>query len=200
MKNNLTALSWYDFICPFCYIGHQRNSILVSHGVDVVELPFQAHPEIPPAGISVAPRSGQMYAMIEREAREAGLQLKWPRHLPHTGRALAAAEWVRRYQPQLFPKFQKDVFDAHFAVGEDLGNPAVIDRHATQLGVDLIALHAALVDGSAAEAVSESEILGRKHGAHGTPAWLLGDHLISGLRSAAELERLAQNARQQMIH
>jgi predicted DsbA family dithiol-disulfide isomerase len=191
-----TVLKWYDFICPFCYVGQQRNTILVQNGFHLIELPFQAHPDIPPDGISVGPRSGPMYAMLESEAREAGLQLKWPQHLPNTRRALATAEWVRRHQPQLFPQLCKDFFTAHFVLGEDLGNPAVIDRHVSGLGVNLAALHAALRDGSAAEAVSEAEMLGRKHGVQGTPAWLLDRQLISGLRPAAEFERLADDSRQ----
>jgi predicted DsbA family dithiol-disulfide isomerase len=196
MNDSGTALHWYDFICPFCYVGQQRNSILTSYGIGVVELPFQAHPEIPAGGISVGPRTGPMYAMLEREAKEAGLQLKWPQHLPNSRRALAAAEWVRRHQPQLFQKLHKDLFNAHFVLGEDLGNPAVIDRYVSESGISLRALHAALTDGSAAEAVSEAEMLGRKYGVHGTPAWLLDRQLISGLRPAAEFERLAENSKQ----
>src|SRR5262249_55294150 len=70
------VLNWYDFICPFCYVGQQRNAILDRHGFDVVELPFQAHPDIPTGGIIAGPRTGSMYVMLEREAKEAGLKLK----------------------------------------------------------------------------------------------------------------------------
>src|SRR5262249_43227113 len=41
-----TVLHWYDFFCPFCYVGQHRTAILVRHGHRVVELPFQAHPDI----------------------------------------------------------------------------------------------------------------------------------------------------------
>ncbi|WP_263366489.1 DsbA family oxidoreductase [Edaphobacter bradus] len=171
-----------------------RNAILVRHGLRISELAFQAHPDIPPGGISAGPRDGPMYAMLEREAREAGLPLNWPRHLPNTRRALAAAEWAQRHQPGVFPHLRKDLFEAHFVLGEDLEDPAVIDRHATGSGVDLAALHAALADGSAAEAVTETEEIGRNYGVQGTPAWLLNQRLISELRSAAEFERLAEDA------
>src|SRR5215470_15401020 len=90
------VLSWYDFLCPFCYVGQHRTAILVRHGLHVVELPFQAHPDIPPGGVLAGPRNGPMYAMLEREAKEAGLPLHSPRRIPNTRRALAAAEWARR--------------------------------------------------------------------------------------------------------
>jgi predicted DsbA family dithiol-disulfide isomerase len=187
------ALHWYDFLCPFCYVGQHRTAILVRHGLRVVELPFQAHPDIPPGGIPAGPRTGPMYAMLEREAKEAGLPLHWPARLPNTRRALAAAEWGRRHQPRAFPQFHKNLFDAHFVLGEDLEDPAVIDRHASESGIDLAALHAALADDSAAAAVMEAEMTGRKYGVHGTPAWLLGERLIAGLRPATEFERLAES-------
>jgi len=39
-----TVLTWYDFLCPFCYIGQHRNAILIRHGLRVIELPFQVIP------------------------------------------------------------------------------------------------------------------------------------------------------------
>ena len=70
-----TVLHWYDFICPFRYVGQQRNAILIHHGLHVDEPAFQAHPDIPSRGIPAGPRQGPMYALLEREAKEAGLAL-----------------------------------------------------------------------------------------------------------------------------
>jgi len=194
MDNSRAVLHWYDFLCPFCYVGQHRNAILVRYGLPVVELPFQAHPDIPSGGISAGPRNGPMYEMLEQEAKEAGLPLLWPRHLPNTRQALAAAEWARHNQPNAFPELHKRLFEAHFVKGEDLEDLVVIDRHAGESGINLAALHAALADGRAEERVTEAEILGRNHGVQGTPAWLLGHRLIAGLRPAAEFERLAAYA------
>jgi predicted DsbA family dithiol-disulfide isomerase len=186
------VLHWYDFLCPFCYVGQQRNAILIRHGLQVDELAFQAHPDIPLGGIPAGPRNGPMYATLEREAKEAGLRLHWPAHLPNTRQALAAAEWVRRNQPSGFSRLHRELFEAHFVLGEDLEDIAVIDRHARSSDIDLVALHAALEDGSAANFVTETEMIGRKYGVQGTPAWLLGQRLITGLQPTAEFERLAE--------
>jgi predicted DsbA family dithiol-disulfide isomerase len=191
-----TVLHWYDFLCPFCYVGQHRTAILVGRGFDVVELPLQAHPDIPPGGIPAGPRNGPMFFMLEREAREAGLPLNWPPHLPDTRRALAAAEWVRRHQPEDFPALHRKLFAAHFVLGEDLEDPAVIDAHARGSGIDLAALHVALADGSATAAVVEAEMTAGKYGVQGTPAWLLTQRLITGLLPAAEFKRLAEHAMQ----
>jgi predicted DsbA family dithiol-disulfide isomerase len=188
------VLHWYDFLCPFCYVAQHRNAMLMASGLEVVELPFQAHPDIPRGGVEVGPRSGSMYETLELEAREAGLLLYWPRRLPNTRDALAAAEWVRRQQPNAFPQLQKALFNAHFVLGEDLGDAVVIDRHARASGVDLVALHAALADGRAVAGVDEADGVGRELGVRGTPSWLLRGELISGLLPAAEFVRLAAQA------
>jgi predicted DsbA family dithiol-disulfide isomerase len=189
-----TVLTWYDFVCPFCYVGQHRTAILVRDGIHVVELPFQIHPEIPPGGIAVGPRHGPMYAVLEREAREAKLSLRWPARLPNTRRALAAAEWVRRNQPDAFRQFHQRLFEAHFALDENLEDAAVIDRHAGESGVDVAALRAGLADGSGAAAVADAETVGRAWGVQGTPAWLVGQRLISGLLPAPEFENVARYA------
>src|SRR5260370_187770 len=45
---------WYDFLCPFSYVGHDRPGILRRHGLEVIELPLQLHPEVSPGGVAVS--------------------------------------------------------------------------------------------------------------------------------------------------
>lgn len=187
------VLHWYDLLCPFCYVGQQRNTIFEAHGFTVIELPFQAHPEIPPGGRAAGERSEALVARIEAEAKAAGLPLAWPARLPDTRMALAAAEWARRHAPDSFPAFQKALFAAHFALGQDLGDRAVIGRHAAAAGLDVAALHAALDDGSAHALVDQSEALGRRLGVQGTPAWLVAGRLIPGLYPPEQFETLLRN-------
>jgi predicted DsbA family dithiol-disulfide isomerase len=184
-------LYWYDFVCPFCYVAITRNAGLIRTGVRVVELPFEAHPDTPLAGRAMGRRTGTMYAMLEREAREAGLALHWPPRLPNTRLALASAEWVRRNQPGAFATLHEQLFQAHFALGEDLGDPAVILRHATEAGVDIARLQAAIADGSVAASARDTVATAHRYGVRSTPTWLLGERLIEGLVPEGQFEALA---------
>jgi predicted DsbA family dithiol-disulfide isomerase len=74
--------------------------------------------------------------------------------------------------PDDFPAVHRKLFEAHFVLGEDLEDPAVIDWHAAQSGIDLAALHVALADSSATAAVVEAKTTAGKYGVQGTPAWL----------------------------
>jgi predicted DsbA family dithiol-disulfide isomerase len=186
------VLHWYDFLCRFCYVGQGRNEIFERYGFRVLDMPFEAHPDIPPSGRSMSSREGPMYEFIEAEARAAGLPLKWPSRLPNTRMALAAAEWARQHAPNAFPAFEKALFAAHFARDEDLGNREIIMRHAAESGADASAMAAALDNGSAYGLVDRSEAWARKAGVRGTPAWLAAGRLIPGLYPKEQFENLAQ--------
>jgi predicted DsbA family dithiol-disulfide isomerase len=187
-----TVLHWYDFACPFSYVGQHRTALLVEAGFDVVLLPFQAHPGIPPGGVPMRFGHGPRHAMIERQARAVGMPLRWPRRIPHSRRALAAAEWARLNQPDAFAELHRWLFDAHFAFGEDIDDQAVVDRYALLAGVDVGRLHAALSDGSAAASVAQAEWVARHRGVDGTPAWLVDGRLMVGLQPARDFARLGE--------
>jgi predicted DsbA family dithiol-disulfide isomerase len=186
------ALHWYDFLCPFCYVGQQRNTIFEDHGLDMIDLPFQVHPEIPPEGRAVGPRSAAMVAFVEHEARLAGLPINWPQRLPNTRMALAAAEWTRRHEPASFLALEKALYAAHFVLGEDLGDRRIVEGHAAAAGVDVAHLRAAFADGSARDLVDQSEALAMAMGVSCTPAWLVSGRLILGLQPRELFERTLQ--------
>jgi predicted DsbA family dithiol-disulfide isomerase len=189
------ALHWFDFICPFCYVSQDRDEILIDAGFDVVELPFQAHPEIPERGIAVGPRRGPMYGKLERQAREAGLPLNWPSRLPNSRTALAVSAWVQRHHPVIARRFNSKLFNAHFALGEDLGDAALVVRYADELGADVRALLIALADGSALQEVSDAEKSARGYGVRGTPAWLVRGNLIEGAVPLTKFRQLLESRR-----
>ncbi len=192
--SDVSVLHFFDFVCPFCYVAQQRNDILRRYGLEVVHLPFQIHPEIPAGGIEAGERVGPMYEALEREAAQAGLPLNWPARLPNTRTALAAAVWVRLHQPDVSDNFNTALFAAHFALREDLGDLAVIERHAAEVGVDFAAFRAALQDGSAFDALAQVESVGTWVGVQATPSWFIAGEVVSGLLPESEYERLAEKA------
>ncbi|KAA2239066.1 hypothetical protein F0L74_22915 [Chitinophaga agrisoli] len=189
------VLHWYDLTCPFCYLGQKRNEYLISQGLTVIELPFQAHPDIPAAGVYMGPRKGPMYTTIEQQAAETGLPLHWQDKLPNSRKALMAAEWARQHQPAAFPSFLHDLFNAHFAAGRDIGDADTILGIAVANGIDTAPLQQVWADGNGEAAVSASEALAVNAGVRGTPAWFMAGQLIPGLQPLALFEQLAAAAR-----
>ncbi|MGW5611896.1 hypothetical protein ACWEWI_38820 [Streptomyces sp. NPDC003753] len=63
--------------------------------------------------------------------------------------ALAAVEWTCFHRPDVVDAFIDAIFAPDFALGEDLGGRATVDRHAAEAGIDPDALGTAFADGSA---------------------------------------------------
>jgi hypothetical protein len=110
---------------------HRRTTaILMRYGFHVVELPLQAHPDIPPGGIPAGPRGVPcMPCWSGRHER-----LDWSSIGPDTC-LIRGAPWLLRSGSggigrTIFPPYTESFLKAHFVLGEDLEDPAVIDSRA----------------------------------------------------------------------
>ena len=63
----MEARCWSDYLCPWCYVGRASSATIEELGVEVVHLPYELHPEIPPEGRAVRPdgRLGPTFDRIE---------------------------------------------------------------------------------------------------------------------------------------
>jgi 2-hydroxychromene-2-carboxylate isomerase len=182
---------WYDFACPYSYVAQDNNAILRRLGLSPDLLPYSVRTQGEPAEALGRVRESPTHQRLERAARIAGLTLRWPRRVPHTRDALCVAEWVRQYQPDLFDRFHRRVFAAHFAMGEDIGDLDRIYAFADQAGVDIAGVRTAMADGSAEMAVVASESAARREGVTAPPAWLIGDRLITEWTERSTFEQAA---------
>ncbi|TKK64215.1 hypothetical protein FC093_23000 [Ilyomonas limi] len=186
------AWHWYDFTCPFCYVSKSRNELLKENGFNVIALPFQAHPEVPEEGVYMGKRSGAMYEMLEKEAREANLLLNWPVRLPNSRYALVLSEQVRRHIPRLFQAVKDRLYAAHFALNEDLGSKEVVHNCLKEFGIREQEIASWLEGDSAFNDLRRSQHIAESVGVRGTPAWILDDQLIFGLQPRSYFQKFGK--------
>lgn len=173
------AMLWSDYICPWCYVGLDRTSLLESLGVAVTARPFELHPTTPPRGIPL----GRRYSRIAALCDEVGLAFTPPAVLANSHHALLAAEWVRVNEPERFDSVHAGFFRAYFVEGRNIGDPAVIAEIAGDVEFDT-----ALLQASMEEAYDS--------GVAGTPAWLLDGRLvIPGVQDRSYYERMVAKLR-----
>jgi predicted DsbA family dithiol-disulfide isomerase len=187
------AWHWYDFTCPFCYVSNSRNKILKENGFNVIALPFQAHPEVPAEGVLMGQRTGPMYEMLEKEAKESNLPLNWPARLPNSRYALTLAEQVRRHKPQLFSAVKDRLYAAHFARHEDLGSTEVVHGCLKEFGISEQEIQEWLKNDTAFNDLRNSEYSAQLAGLRGTPAWILNHQVIPGLQPRAFFQQVKAN-------
>lgn len=189
---------WSDYICPWCYLGRDRTALLRSVDVEVIQLPFELHPELPPGGRAV-PTSGRLaavYGSIRRECAEVGLPFNPPTHVPNSRHALEAAEVVRLGWPDIFTALDDALFHAHFVAGRDIGDPEVVAALVEQAGAPVSEVTASVEAGLGTRAVEASMERAREHGIAATPAWLFGeDFVVPGVQPRELFERVVSRLR-----
>jgi predicted DsbA family dithiol-disulfide isomerase len=190
---NAAVTHWFDFICPFCYVGQSRSALLRQHGLVTRDLGLRIHPEIRPGGHEVGERTGPMYDALRHEAERVGLPLVWRTRIAYSAPALTLHSWLRVNAPDIADRFATRVFAAYFGDGRD------IEPFETLLALLADASRPdgpiALPDDWQAEGLAllqASESLAAEYGVTGTPAWTDGHRIVVGLRPPEVFEQWAQ--------
>ncbi len=185
------AECWSDYLCPWCYVGQQRDELMASLGVTVTHLPFELHPEIPPEGrpIRADGRLRATFDRIEEACSAVGMTFRRPTRMPNTRRALETAEWVRTHHSEAFRALHRSLFAAQFATGDPLDDPDLLDALVTTAGAPVGPVRDAVDAGRAEALVSASMARAREVGVASTPTWMVGELMIPGALDPATMER-----------
>ena len=186
---------WSDYLCPWCYLGLDREAQLEELGVEVVMRPYELHPEIPIGGRAIREegRTAAVFDHVGRECESVGLPIRRPARSPNTRAVLAAAEHVRITQPDVFAMLHRALFAAHFADGRDIGDPEVVDELIASCGGDPAPVRVAVDAGDAQNALAASMTEAWDHEVTGTPAFLLpSGFVIPGVQDRETMKRIVE--------
>lgn len=202
MAFEITVVS--DFICPWCWLGKRRLDMALERtglagAASVIWWPFELNPDMPPEGMDRrayrTAKFGSWQASLDLDARimaeaEAdGIPLAFDRitRTPGTRPAHRLSLLVRRTWPEAANAFVDRVFRAYFVEGQDIGEAAVLDAIAADVGADAAALRARLDAGEADAAVRDLERRMQLAGVSGVPLMLIGGRPVHGARPIADL-------------
>ncbi|MCB0970351.1 MAG: DsbA family protein [Acidimicrobiales bacterium] len=188
----MEAIVWSDYLCPWCYVGQARSRQMADLGLAVVHRPYELHPSIPPEGRRVRAEGGlsATFARVAEACEEVGMAFRAPTRTPNTRRALETAEWVRLHHPEAFPVLHAALFDAHFAQGAPLDDPAVLDALVDDAGAPAAEVRAAVDEGRGRPLVDASMDQAREAGVASVPTWVLpGGFALPGALDPATVER-----------
>ena len=71
----MRATAWSDYLCPWAYLGRDRTRLMRDLGVEITQLPYELHPEVPPEGteIRAGGRLSRVLDVIGAECDELGI-------------------------------------------------------------------------------------------------------------------------------
>lgn len=194
----LPTYVYWDYCCPFCYVGERRLARLRSErSLDVHWRPFEIHPGLPEEGIPVkelgyAPdRWTRMVRLVEEQAEELGLPLEIPSFVPRTRGPLQAAAFAQDVGGEAFGELHRALFRAYFADGRNIGRRPVLLEVAEEAGVDREGLENALEDERYADELRQVREETERYEITGTPTFLFGPYKVVG---AAPMEVMREAA------
>lgn len=197
-----------DVVCPWCFIGADRLERLAKELRGDVELavvyrPFLLDPSTPSEGVDLEemlrekygrePRA--MFAVVEKAAREEGLELDlgrqrrmFPTLRAHTLLRHAIALGTQRV-------LAMDLYRANFVEGADMADPAALAAIAARHGFEPERAKELVTDDSELAATRAEAREATELGIRGVPFFVLGERLaLSGAQPSAVLRRAITDA------
>ena len=216
MSKTVTVDIVADIVCPWCWLGKRYWDEAVKLTPDiktnVTWRPFQLDASIAPQGKPYgeymkakfsgehASRWQQMRDHLEAAAPGAGIHFDFD-NIPIRPNTLNAHRIMRWATGQdRADAMIEALFEAFFAKGSDIGDPAVLAELAGNAGLDA-KLTADLLAGDAdRKQITEEEQFYRKLGVSGVPCYIFnGQFAVSGAQPAEELAKAIREAASMLI-
>jgi predicted DsbA family dithiol-disulfide isomerase len=203
-----------DVVCPWCFIGKRRLEaalqLLRAERPDVAPrirwLPYFLNPDTPEEGEPYRPfierkfggpeKLAQIQAHVAEAGRTAGIDFAFER-IALRANTLRAHRLIHRAQKAgNADALVERLFAAHFLLGENIGDAAVLARLAGECGEDETAALAYLHSGEDADEVRAQAERGQRMGITGVPFFILDGRL--GIGGAQPPEVLLDALRQSL--
>jgi predicted DsbA family dithiol-disulfide isomerase len=198
-RGELKVKVFYDYICPFCYIGSERLLRLNSdYDLKVDWTGMEIHPETPAQGMPLAQLGyppaqwSRLMAALDQMAKQEDIELGARVFTTNSHKALLLSEAAKQAGQDIFYALHKRLFRAFFTFGKNIGDEKVLTELAQEAGLSQEAIASAWQDSRFDETLNKNLGLAAKLGIHGTPTFIIGEEILVGavpyqdLRDAAE--------------
>lgn len=178
-----TVYVFYDYVCPYAYIGkHRADELERAYDVEIEYLPWEIHPSAHPEGQVYdydPPEANVEY--LEALADEVDIELEGPETSVNSNLALRGALYAKDEGQDAFRAYNDAAFEAIWSRGENLGDRDVLASVVDEAGLDpdaffdAIEHHAYQYRLDRIDAYAEDEV-----GIQRVPTFVFGDQRIVG--------------------
>jgi predicted DsbA family dithiol-disulfide isomerase len=191
-----------DTICPWCFIGKRRLERALELRSDIAfEVnwrPYRLDPTVPKQGMERkaylrakfgdGPEVSQRGEAIRVLGESEGIAFDFSRiaRTPNTTDSHRLIRWAGTAGIQ--DAMVEALFSAYFEEGRDIGDPAVLELIAAQIGMDGDLVRELLDQGADRELVEREDALAHKLGIQGVPTFIFANkYLASGAQDPEAL-------------
>jgi predicted DsbA family dithiol-disulfide isomerase len=175
-----------DVVCPWCWIGKRRLEAAIARlegpQPQLYWHPFQLNPDLAPEGVErlryvqakfgSAQRAAEIYARVRATGASVGINFEFERieRQPNTLLAHRLIAWAQAHGDA--SALVERLFRAFFVEGAFIGDPAVLERLASEAGFDGDAAAAFLASEEGVDAVAHADGNARELGVSGVPFFI----------------------------
>ena len=203
-KPQLQVTVFSDYICPFCYIGNHRLSLLKErYDLRVYWRFIEIHPDTPVEGQSVEslgylPDQWKlMMNNLGKMAEEDGLNLGEHLMTANSHRVLLLAEAAKELGSEKFYRLNDRIYSAYFSEGKNIGDEEVLKELATEVGVPADLLQRAWTDPKYEKILAENLNAAIAKQVSGTPTFFFGEKRVVGAVPLDVLQQAAESLTKQ---
>jgi len=172
---------WYEFASNYSYLSVMRISDLAQQaGVEVIWKPFLLGPIFKAQGWDTSPfnlypaKGRYMIRDMQRITASRGLPFVMPPTFPANGLKAARLALIGADEGWIEP-VTKAIFEAEFGRGEDIAQPAVLEKALAGLGLDAASLMARAEDPVIKQRLNDQTAEAQSRGIFGAPSFITED-------------------------
>jgi len=172
---------WYEFASNYSYLSAMRISDLAQQvGVDVIWRPFLLGPIFKSQGWDTSPfniypvKGRYMIRDMQRITESRGLPFVMPPTFPANGLKAARLALIGADEGWIEP-FTRAVFEAEFGRGEDIAQPAVMEKALSGLGLNPASLFARAEEPTIKKRLKDQTAEAASRGIFGAPSFITED-------------------------
>ncbi len=171
----VNILIYSDYLCPFCFLGKELvKKTQKKFTLNVSWKPYELHPDLSQFMPSLD--SGyikMMWGNVERIAREYEIEIKMPKYLSHSRKALETSEFARKFNK--FEECHERIFNSYFLEEKNIEKEETLFEIIEELGLNSDELKVAWNNNSLFEIIKKSIHELHSFGITGVPAFFIGN-------------------------
>jgi predicted DsbA family dithiol-disulfide isomerase len=188
---------YYDYICPFCYLGTKRILELSKEfDLTINWKGIEIHPEFPPQGKKRTKtlKSKSFAETIREMAQEDNMEIKLPGFATNSRLSLEASEFAKI--KGRFLEFHNGVYEAYFLEGRNIGDIEIVLDIGENAGLDRSELVQCLDKRTMFEQIAANKKDAEDNLILGVPTFMFGSFPVHGNQSIQTMRHIIKRALQ----
>ena len=175
---------FYDYICPFCYIGSKRIlSLAEEFQLNIEWRGIEIHPKYPSEGkkSKATPRLKHITRTLYDIAKEDNTEIKLPGFVTNSRLCLEAAEFAKTRDK--FLDFHNAAYDAYLNKRENIAQLETLINVGKRAGLEVSELERSLRNREMRSVIDENKKLADENVVLGVPTIYFNNFRVHGVQS-----------------